>query len=128
LLRLRSGRSWYTDLRALVTALWEIAPDAQLLIAGLPPVYLSPVLSAPFGWLVGRRAQTFDQQSVRLARETGAAVEVISHRDPLITPAFFAADRFHPSPHAYQAWARYLAAGITGVISASFEGRLQECP
>lgn len=117
LVRFRSSRVWRRDMTDLLSAIEATAPDAAILVAGIPPAYLSSALPKPLGVLAGRRARAMDQATAKIARAAGARVETVSHIGPHVDSGFFAADRFHPSPHGYLIWSRYLAVGVAGLVT-----------
>lgn len=117
LVRFRLGRIWRRDLTTVLLAIREAAPTASVLVAGIPPAYLSPALPKALGRFAGRRARMMDRQTTRAARLVGAVVETVSHIGPQVDDRFFAADRFHPSSHGYLIWSRYLAIGVAGLIT-----------
>ena len=88
--------------KALTTQLLQIrerAPQAVVMLCGLPPVHGFPLLPKPMRTVFAMRARMIDQLLQKLARE---------HDDVLFLPVKFAADAqsfaadgFHPSEASY---------------------------
>ncbi|MFK8031734.1 MAG: SGNH/GDSL hydrolase family protein [Gammaproteobacteria bacterium] len=87
------------NLRGLVVALHAQCPQAQIAIAGLPPMNEFPLLPRPLRWLLGWRSKTFDSIVARVAAERPLVVHIPVDIEP--DPVKFAGDGYHPSESGY---------------------------
>jgi hypothetical protein len=97
------------QLKALLTA-WTIhSPQAQVLLAGVPPMQRFPGLPQPLRQVFGWRAARLD----RVGQQVAAGVENVQHRPTPVPddPAAFASDGYHPNAMACAEWARVIAEG-----------------
>ena len=104
---LKSTRHWRRQLSALWDALHNHSPDAVLLIAGLPPMHLFPLLPQPLRAVIGMRARTFDAIAAELAAQREYCLFVPTRFDP--GAGKFSEDGYHPSADSYRVWAEALA-------------------
>jgi lysophospholipase L1-like esterase len=111
LIRRRPLNSWGLDLTALIAALRGKYEDAQVVLAGMPPVHRFPVLPQPLRSHMGARARAMDRTMREVARTYGA---VHVPMDPAMAddPRMFASDGLHPSPEGYRLWAQDLARAL----------------
>jgi lysophospholipase L1-like esterase len=99
--RLREARR---QLRLLVDGLAEVAPDAKVIVSGLPPAETATAFHRPLRDLIGLRALLFTRLYRAELTPHGIAVFDIAK---LTKSAFhgkremFSADRFHPSSAGY---------------------------
>jgi lysophospholipase L1-like esterase len=99
--RLREARR---QLRLLVDGLAEVAPDAKVIVSGLPPAETATAFHRPLRDLIGLRALLFTRLYRTQLTPHGVSVFDIAK---LTKSAFhgkremFSADRFHPSSAGY---------------------------
>ena len=86
-------------LRKLLAELHAHSPNAQIAVAGLPPLSKFPLLPRPLRWLFGLRAQTFDAIVRQATEDQPGAMHIPVDFD--IDPEKFAADGYHPSESGY---------------------------
>lgn len=112
LLRLVPLPTFERRTRTLVRAVRGRAPDATVVLSGMPPFARFPRLPEPTRTVLGRRAAAMDTRTGAVAADSPGVVHV-----PLEVPLdgppghrshWFAADGFHPSALGYRAWARRL--------------------
>ena len=88
----------------------ELAPQAVVLLCGLPPVHGFPLLPKPLRTVFAMRARMLDQLLRKLAREHARVlflpVKFSTH------PEAFAADGFHPSEASYARFGKAAAAAF----------------
>ncbi|MFI0357516.1 SGNH/GDSL hydrolase family protein [Actinomadura sp. 9N407] len=111
LIRRRPLKTWTADLTELVASLRGRYGDAELLVAGMPPVHRFPALPQPLRRVMGGRARAMD----RIMREVAAANGAIHvPMDPGMADdsRLFASDGLHPSPDGYRLWAHGLAEAV----------------
>jgi lysophospholipase L1-like esterase len=96
---LSSLRRWRRNIRGLVGELRKLSPNAQIAMAGIPPLEWFPALPQPLRAVLGLRGHDFH----RVLREEVAAFDGVQ----VVEPAFddpvanFAEDGFHPSASGY---------------------------
>ena len=107
--RLTTARAWRQRLTTLLTALTIHSPQAQILLAGVPPMARFPALPVPLRQVFGWRAGRLDQVGQRVA----ASIDNVRHVPTPVPddPAAFASDGYHPNARACAEWARVIAAG-----------------
>jgi lysophospholipase L1-like esterase len=112
---LSSIRAWKWHLRALVAALRAHSPDAVIVVAGIPPLRIFPLIPEPLRSLIGLRGETLDRVMGDLLRE---------HAGVLHTPVVFkihsgsfCADGFHPSEQSYVEFGQAMAARIAAQLA-----------
>lgn len=117
---LHSRRRWRRDLTALLDSVTEQAPDARVVLLGLPPMEKFPALPRALGLALGWRARVMD----RVGREVAAGYPNV-RRIELATDDFgalegaFARDGFHPSDVSHGHFAQKIHAllaepGVSG--------------
>ena len=121
---LKRSAGFRAGLETLVDGLRERAPDATVLLCGLPPMQRFPLLPQPLRTLAGLRAQTFDA----LMAEVAAARDFALHEPTLYFPEphEFAPDGYHPNAATQGRWAAVLAAKLAprfAVASTPVQGR-----
>lgn len=106
--QLTSARRWQVQLRQLLSALAEHSPQAEVLLAGVPPMQRFPGLPTPlrqvFGWRATRLDQIGQIQAATLPRVRHLATPLPED------PSAFASDGYHPNAAACRVWAETLAA------------------
>ncbi|HEU4454761.1 MAG TPA: SGNH/GDSL hydrolase family protein [Longimicrobium sp.] len=116
-LRFHSPARWRRDLAALVEAVRERCGPVPVVLAGVPPMGLFPALPQPLRGVLGLRAALLDHTARRLADELPAVRHVGTPALDASVDAYFCADRFHPSPRGYAAWAAALGAGAAALVA-----------
>jgi lysophospholipase L1-like esterase len=100
---LHGDRRWRADLGDLLDGLRRTAPEAKLIVLGLPPMEVFPSLPWPLSTILGARSRRVDAiaREVIAARPDVRRVELELPTDPTL----FARDGFHPSAvvHAHLA-------------------------
>lgn len=106
-LRLRGRRYWRQRVIRLLDDLQPLlAPQGQVLLAGVPALGAFPALPQPLRAILGWHAGALDGELRRLA----ASRPTVRHAPmPPLSPEMFAADGFHPNAQAYARWVRHLA-------------------
>jgi lysophospholipase L1-like esterase len=105
---LRRLRDWDHDVPALLAAIAETTSGAPVVVSGMAPVRLFPVLPQPMRAAMAVRARAMDHVLRQAAGDRHVPV------DPaMIGDGFFAEDGFHPSSRGYRAWAGALAGPVT---------------
>ena len=97
------------QLTALLTALTIHSPQAQILLAGVPPMQRFPALPSPLRQAFGWRAGRLD----RVGQQVAAGIDKVQHLPTPVPddPAAFASDGYHPNAQACGEWARVIAEG-----------------
>jgi lysophospholipase L1-like esterase len=103
-------RSWKRHLLALVAALRAHSPDAVIVIAGIPPLRVFPLIPEPLRSLIGFRGETLDRVMGELLREQAGVWHTPVVFD--IRSGSFCADGFHPSEQSYVEFGQAMAARI----------------
>lgn len=104
---LTSTRAFAHHVRALLAHLHARAPDATIVLAGIPPLHRFPLLPEPLRSVLGRRARILDAVLKNVAARTSGVrfIETpFEARDDDFSP-----DGFHPNADAVSAWAAHLA-------------------
>jgi len=127
-LRLRRPAAWRADVTVLVDALRErLGRPVPVLLVGIPPVHRFGSLPRLIRWSIGGYAMLLDRQLARLSAAAPDLCHLRATPLPTDTSAFFAIDRFHPSPMGYRAWASLLAASaapfLAGLTAATTSAR-----
>lgn len=105
-LRLRSRSAWRDGItRVLDVVEPHLAPDGQVLLAGVPDLGAFPALPRPLRTVLGWHAGALDGELRRLAARRPGAVHAPA---PALSNDMFATDGFHPNAHAYARWAQHL--------------------
>ena len=100
-------RRWRRNLVALLEAIQARAPNAVIVLAGLPPLWSFPLLPEPLRTLLGMRAKTFDGEARQIAHGWRSVVHVPLVFDP--RPEEFCADGYHPSASSYAVFGELMA-------------------
>jgi lysophospholipase L1-like esterase len=104
---LTSTRAFARHVRALMAHLHARAPDATIVLAGIPPLHRFPLLPEPLRSVLGRRARILDAVLRDVAARTPGVhfIETpFEARD-----ADFSPDGFHPNAEAVAVWGAHLA-------------------
>jgi lysophospholipase L1-like esterase len=107
--RLTTTHAWRQRLKALLTALTIHAPNASVLLAGVPPMARFPGLPMPLRQVFGWRAGRLDA----VGQQVAGSIDKVQHLPTPVPddPAAFASDGYHPNAQACAVWARVIAAG-----------------
>lgn len=107
--RLTTARAWRQRLTALLTALTIHSPQAQVLLAGVPPMQRFPGLPQPLRQVFGWRAARLDG----VGQQVAAGIDNVHHLPTPVPddPTAFASDGYHPNALACGEWARVIAEG-----------------
>lgn len=103
-------RAWRSNLLALVAALHRHSPGAVIVVAGLPPLRLFPLIPEPLRRLIGLRGETLDAVSRELLRAHPGVFHVTVKFD--MREGSFCPDGFHPSEQSYIEFGQAMAASI----------------
>lgn len=109
---LHGDAQWRTELGQLLDQVVAVAPGAQVVLLGIPPMEVFPALPAPLSLLMGARARRMD----RIGREVVAArpgVRRVELVGALGVETAFASDGFHPSAQVHA----HLAQRVLAVLS-----------
>ncbi len=108
--QLTSARRWRAGLQMLLGALAEHSPQAQIMLAGVPPMGRFPGLPMPLRQAFGWRAARLDQVGQALA----SSLQGIVHLPTPVPedPTAFASDGYHPNAGACRVWAEAVAASV----------------
>lgn len=101
---LHSVRRWRADLGALLVHLRGAAPDARIVMLGLPPLEMFPALPRPLRDVLAARGRMLDAVAREVATSLGAGYVTL---DPSALGGLdaFADDGFHPSAATHAAMA-----------------------
>ena len=106
---------WLQEKQRLYQRLREIAPNALIAQLGIPPLGSFPALPNPTRWILGRRAQAFDQALETLIKTLEGVIYLPFRLSP--EPELFAPDGYHPGPQAVQIWAEALAEPVARALA-----------
>jgi lysophospholipase L1-like esterase len=107
---LSSIRAWKRNLLALVAALRAHSPNAVIVVAGIPPLRVFPLIPEPLRSLIGFRGETLDRVMGELLQEHAGVLHTPVVFD--IRSDSFCADGFHPSERSYIEFGEAMAARI----------------
>ncbi|TAM12605.1 MAG: SGNH/GDSL hydrolase family protein [Nevskiaceae bacterium] len=103
-------KRWRTDLSDLCTTLESRFGVRRILLTPVPPMQAFPALPQPLRWYLGQAAVSLNRALLQLTA-SHPHWECVNPHFPL-TPAFMAADGFHPGAAAYALWAQAMATAI----------------
>jgi lysophospholipase L1-like esterase len=115
LLRWRPLPAWRADLGEMFTQIRRRAPEALVVVSGLPPLDKFPLVPDVLRPAAGYRLRKMEQQLAGAAEHAGC-LYVPLPRDG--AERWYATDGFHPAPTAYRSWARLLAVYIADPVSS----------
>ena len=102
--------------RELVREIATIAPDADLVLVGIPDMGTAPRLPQPLRQIAGLRASQLDDDIAHLAADVGvhhvdlaARTSATFSSDP---DRYFSADDFHPSAAGHAVWAEAVVESV----------------
>lgn len=108
---LHPDRRWRAELAALLDTVVRLAPQADVVLLGLPPMQVFPALPRPLADLLGARARRIDAIGARVAAGFPRVTRVVLDLVP--GPDQFAEDGFHPSSVVHEHLARAVAAALS---------------
>jgi hypothetical protein len=96
-------RRWSRDLDALLAQIGRHAPDARVLLLGVPPMESFPALSGTLAWALGGRARMLDRAGARVAAGHERVRRIALRPEDLPESIEgFAVDGFHPGPGVHE--------------------------
>ncbi len=103
---LHSARRWRRDLTALLDSVTAQAPNAPVVLLGLPPMEVFPAMPRPLGLALGIRVRLMDRVGRQVAARYPAVVRLELPRSAFAgTSGAFADDGFHPSAASHSQFA-----------------------
>lgn len=105
--------------REMIAAARDAAPDAQVVLGGVPLFGSATALAQPLRWVVDQYAKPLRGVQRRVAAETGITfVNIAVEASPRFrgVPEAMSSDGFHPAPTGYGFWADALAAGVVEAL------------
>jgi lysophospholipase L1-like esterase len=105
---LHPDRRWRAELTSLLDHVLAVAPSAEVVLIGLPPMETFPALPRALATLMGARARRVDAigRAVAAARPRVRRIELAMEREE----GLFAADGFHPSAVVHERLAEQISA------------------
>jgi lysophospholipase L1-like esterase len=107
---LHTATRFRRELAALLDAVLDAAPRAQVCLLGIPPLEHFPALPRPLADVLGRRGRVFDEIGLQAVRARERAFRI--QTDEPLGPQMFADDGFHPSPALHAAFAEAVMASL----------------
>jgi lysophospholipase L1-like esterase len=110
---------WITQQKALHDILKRRFNATHLVVSGVPPMGLFPLLPHPLKWVLGCQAARLDRALATVASKANGI-----HHVPVAfphDPKFAAEDGFHPSEAAYAVWGQHLAGLIHDIVGDTGE-------
>jgi lysophospholipase L1-like esterase len=104
-LGLRSRGAFGRDLRAILTQLRAVNPEATILMSSLPAFFRFALLPNPLKRHLYLHSRSLEAEARSVVARFDNAW--MSPPPPPYTEGFFASDRFHPSEQGYRDWARF---------------------
>ena len=106
LTRVRTFRSAY---RRLVEGIQSAAPDAEVVLVGIPDIGTAPRLAVPLRQIAGARGAQLDAVIEQVARDRAAVHVDLASRTSRIFSSdpdrYFSDDGYHPGPDGHEVWA-----------------------
>lgn len=102
--------------RQMIDAVRRNAPDAAVVLGGVPLFGSADALAQPLRWVVDQYAKVVRSAQQQVATEAGITfVNIAVEASPRFrgVPEAMSSDGFHPAPVGYGFWADALAEGIT---------------
>ncbi len=104
---LTSIDTWRRNLSLLLDRIREHSPDADIAVAGMPPMHGFPLLPQPLRAVIGMRARSFDAATKAVVDEYPASIHVPLDFEP--EHHKFAPDGYHPSEESYVEFGWHMA-------------------
>ncbi|WP_327672666.1 MULTISPECIES: SGNH/GDSL hydrolase family protein [unclassified Streptomyces] len=121
--RLRRPRVFRREVGRLVRDIrLRLGHDVPIVFAGLPSLERAEALAPGIKYLLTGYLWLLDRQLRIVAEREVSVFHLLTGGPPRIAGEWFAADRLHPSPQGYRAWARTLAAGIAPLTETATAG------
>ncbi|WP_327665147.1 SGNH/GDSL hydrolase family protein [Streptomyces sp. NBC_00498] len=121
--RLRGPHAFRREVGRLVRDIrLRLGHDVPIVFAGLPSLERADALTPGIKRLLTGYLWLLDRQLQKVAAREVSIFHLPTGGPPRIIGEWFAADRLHPSPQGYLAWARTLAAGIAPLAEESAVG------
>lgn len=105
-----SIKTWQQQYQTLLTKLEQRFGSQLILCSSVPPMHLFTALPQPLRWFMGQQAKQLNKALQHLL--VGQQKAVFMPIEFEVSPAYLAADGFHPSHLAYNLWAQQLVAHI----------------
>lgn len=105
-----SIKTWQQQYQTLLTKLEQRFGSQLILCSSVPPMHLFSALPQPLRWFMGQQARQLNKALQQLLASQQKAVFMPIEFE--VSPAYLAADGFHPSHLAYNLWAQQLVARI----------------
>lgn len=109
-----SIKVWQQQYRTLLSQLEQRFGSQLMLCSSVPPMHLFSALPQPLRWFMGQQAKQLNKALQQLLASQQKAVFMPIEFE--LSPAYLAADGFHPSHLAYTVWAQQLAVRISNDI------------
>ncbi|MGW3492250.1 SGNH/GDSL hydrolase family protein [Streptomyces sp. NPDC001020] len=118
-MRLRRPRAFRRDVEGLVRDVrLRLGEDVPVIFAGLPSLDGFDTLPRPVRGPLALYVRLLDRQVRTVAARGVTVFHLPSGGPPEFPGEWLAADRFHPSPAGYRAWARILSARLATLTEA----------
>ncbi len=99
--------TWQRNLSLLLDKLRAHSPNADIAVAGMPPMHGFPLLPQPLRAVIGMRARSFDAATRAIVDKYPASVHVPLDFEP--EQHKFAPDGYHPSEESYVEFGQHMA-------------------
>ncbi len=107
---LQRSQHWLHEQNKLHQYCFETLGAKHIIVSGMPPMHVFPLLPQPLRWVMGCRAKQFDTlQKSQIAKQAGKSYEALSLT---LQTSAMAADGFHPGAEAYKEWASAMSQRI----------------
>ena len=112
---------WQLDdeTREMIAAARRAAPDAEVVLGGVPLFGSATALAQPLRWVVDQYAKVLRRAQRRVAVEADITfVNIAVEASPRFrgVPEAMSSDGFHPAPIGYGFWADALAVGVVDAL------------
>ena len=101
---------WLNNIKSLIKLLNADFNSSKVIFSNIPPMHLFSNIPQPLRWWLGARAKSFNKQ-LATAIEHNEQCTFLTFDIPF-NQKHLAADKFHPSEHAYSLWAEIAAESI----------------
>ncbi len=110
------SEKWLEQQQGLREKIQSLYSPRLMIINGIPPMHLFPVLPQPLRWYLGKKAASMS--GLLQSHIDGLPDVVFMPLDFATDPSLMASDGFHPGPKAYAIWARNLVELILSIDAA----------